>query len=57
MTFDSDAWSRYDGITGYCFRQAGRETLRVWEIDDDTDIQIWQELFEELPGAPTPNDA
>jgi hypothetical protein len=49
MTFDSDAWSRYDGITGYAFRQPGRETLRVWDIDDDADILVWRELFEELP--------
>ena len=57
LTFDSDAWSRYHGITGYAFRQPGRETLRVWDIDDDADIQIWQQLFEELADTPTPNDA
>lgn len=49
LTFDSDAWSRYDGITGYFFRQPGSEKLRVWDIDDDADILIWKELFEELP--------
>jgi hypothetical protein len=51
LTFDSDAWSQYHGVTGYFFRQAGRETLRVWDIDDDADIQIWSELFEEVPGT------
>lgn len=56
MTFDSDAWSRYDGITGYFFRHSGRETLRVWDIDDDADIQIWRELFEELPDTVAHND-
>jgi len=48
LTFDSDAWSRYDEVTGYAFRQTGRETLRVWDIRDDADIQVWRELFEEL---------
>ncbi len=49
LTFDSDAWSRYDGITGYFFRQADRDSFRVWDIEDDAEIQIWRELFEELP--------
>ncbi len=57
LTFDSDAWSRYDGITGYFFRQPCRERLRVWDIDDDADIQIWRELFEELSDTFTHNDA
>ena len=57
MTFDSDAWSRYHGITGYFFRQSGHETLRVWDIDDDADIQIWSDLFEELSDTVAPNDA
>src|SRR5688572_2993903 len=48
LTFESHAWSRYDGITGYCFRQPGRDTLRVWDIDDETDILVWRELFEEV---------
>lgn len=57
LTFDSDAWSRYDGITGYFFRQQGRETLRVWDIDDDADISVWRELFEELPDSDAPSAA
>jgi hypothetical protein len=32
LLFDSYAWSRYDGITGYFFRQPERESLRVWDI-------------------------
>lgn len=56
LTFDSDAWSRYDGITGYFFRQAGRDRLRVWDIDDEAEIRIWQELFEELPDAVASHD-
>ena len=54
LTFDSDAWSRYDGITGYFFRQAGREMLRVWDIGDDADIKVWKELFEELSDTVAP---
>jgi hypothetical protein len=48
MTFESDAWSRYDGFTGYFFRQPGREMLRSWDIADDADILVWRVLFEEL---------
>ena len=56
LIFDSDAWSRSEGITGYFFRQGGREALRVWDIDDDADLDIWRELFEELSDTLTPND-
>lgn len=49
LVFESQAWSRYDGITGYFFQQAGRAGLRIWDIDDDADLAVWQELFEELP--------
>jgi hypothetical protein len=41
--------SRYDGITGYFFRQRDRGTRKVWDIADDADVQIWRELFEEPP--------
>ncbi len=51
LTFDSDAWSRSDGITAYLFQQTGQEKLRVWDIDDDANILIWRELFDELPNA------
>lgn len=49
LTYDSKAWSRYDGITGYFFQQEGREDLRVWDLDDDADVMVWKELFEEIP--------
>lgn len=57
LQFDSSAWSRYDGITGYFFRQPEREALRVWDIADDENILAWKELFEELPDAATPENA
>ncbi len=56
LLFDSHAWSRYDGITGYFFRQPERETLRVWDIADDQSISVWKELFEELPDAVAPKN-
>ncbi|WP_367872560.1 hypothetical protein [Luteolibacter sp. Populi] len=49
LTYSSDAWSRYDGITGYFFVERGAGLSRVWDIDDGDDIGIWKELFEELP--------
>lgn len=52
LLFDSFAWSRYDGITGYFFRQPEREIMRVWDIGDDEDVLVWRELFEELPDIP-----
>lgn len=51
LVFDSDAWSRYDGITGYFFRQTGMNGLRLWDIGDDEDVSIWREHFEEMPPA------
>jgi len=54
LTFHSDAWSRYDGITGYFFQQTGTEVLRAWDINDDDELEIWRELFEQLPEIEKP---
>ncbi|MDP9139520.1 MAG: hypothetical protein M3O62_01845 [Pseudomonadota bacterium] len=48
MTYDSTAWSRYDGITGYFFSQPGRDRLRMWDIHDDESVEIWKDLFEPI---------
>ncbi len=56
LLFDSFAWSRYDGITGYFFQQPGCETVRIWDISDDADILVWKELFEELPDIVAPEN-
>ncbi len=48
VVFDSQAWSRYDGITGCFFRQDGCEGLRVWDIADEEDVSVWKTLFEEV---------
>lgn len=48
LVFDSDAYSRYDGYTGYFFSQVGARRLRTWDIDDDDDLEVWRDLFEEV---------
>ncbi len=47
LQFEADAWSRYDGITGYFFRQRSSEELRVWDISDNDDISQWNQFFSE----------
>ena len=49
LVYERDAWSRYDGITGYFFSEAGSGELRSWDIDDGEDLGVWRDLFEELP--------
>jgi len=45
LTFVRDAWSRYDGMTGYFFLDiAGCD--RRWDISDEDDIGRWDQLFE-----------
>ncbi|HTA29016.1 MAG TPA: hypothetical protein VK731_00950, partial [Candidatus Cybelea sp.] len=54
LTYHSDAWSRYDGITGYFFEQTSTTGMKVWDIDDGEDLEIWRELFEALTDAAKP---
>ncbi|MBN8418184.1 MAG: hypothetical protein J0L73_04650 [Verrucomicrobia bacterium] len=49
LIFDSSAWSRYDGITGFFFTQPRRQGGRVWDLADDADVESWRQLFEEMP--------
>lgn len=51
LIFHSVAWSRYDGLLGFFFRHPGREGTWAWDIEDDADLEIWKELFEEMPDA------
>ncbi|WP_143525750.1 hypothetical protein [Rhodanobacter sp. C05] len=51
LQFEKDAWSRYDGITGYFFRQKSSIFTRVWDIGDGDDIEQWRELFVEREPA------
>lgn len=48
LIFGKDAYSAYHGYTGYFFSQPGTEELRVWDIHDDEQLDIWRDLFEEI---------
>jgi hypothetical protein len=48
LTYDRDAYSRYDGYTGYFFTQSETGQLRSWDISDEDDLAVWRELFEEI---------
>jgi hypothetical protein len=48
LKYEAEAYSRYDGLTGYLFSQDGVERKRVWDIQDDGDLESWRELFEEI---------
>jgi hypothetical protein len=49
LVFHSEAYSRYDGITGYFFTQDGIAGLRRWDVSDEDDTAVVSALFEELP--------
>ena len=44
VIYESTAWSRYDGITGYFFQDL-ESRGRMWDIYDDEDVGIWKEFF------------
>ncbi len=48
LIYQSSAWSRYDGITGYFFSQPGLERPRMWDIYDDESVEVWKDLFEPI---------
>lgn len=49
LVFESCAWSRYDGITGYFFSKPGQVGTRAWDLPDELDFGSWREFFEEIP--------
>ncbi len=53
LIYDSTAYSRYDGITGYFFVKEGSTKMQWWDIPDYEDLNVWKELFEPLPDATT----
>lgn len=57
LIFDSSAYSRYDGIMGYFFRQDGREGLRMWDIYDDVNVSVWKDFFEAMEDLPPAAEA
>jgi len=46
LIYESRAYSRYDGITGYFFRQVTNPGMRWWDVYDDEPGGRWLELFE-----------
>ena len=53
LVYDSSVWSRYDGITGYLFTQAGTPGRRVLDIYDSEPDEPWTERLEpiDVPGS------
>ena len=49
LVFHSQAYSRYDGIMGYFFSQAGVRGLRSLDVADGEDVAAARARFEELP--------
>lgn len=54
LVYESSAWSRYDGITGYFFRNQASGIMQWWDIYDHEPLSQWTELFEPLDSAPKP---
>lgn len=46
LMYESKAYSRYDGITGYFFQQVDGPGMRWWDVYDDQPGDLWLELFE-----------
>jgi len=51
LVYESLAYSRYDGIMGYFFRQEGRPEIRIWDLEDEKPISVWRDFFEEVPSV------
>ena len=53
LVFRSEAYSRYDGITGHFFSQPGVAGLRSWDVPDEQDAAAAaRTLFVEVPITP-----
>lgn len=44
LRYTGDAYSVYDSCTGYLFLDSSGQ-VRVWDIYDDDDVEIWQKYF------------
>ena len=44
LIYESTAWSRYDGITGYFFKDLDGQG-RMWDICDGEEPGLWKEFF------------
>jgi hypothetical protein len=54
LTFDTDTYSRYDGMTGYFFHDTAG-IGRVWDVRDEDDIDRWKNIFVEVTEDATNN--
>jgi hypothetical protein len=53
LKFEGDAYGSSSRCSGYFFSLSGAEQLRVWDVRDDQDLDIWRELFEEIQQSET----
>lgn len=48
LIYSKDAYSIYDSCTGYIFQSVDNsEMMRVWDVYDDENLDLWRELFQE----------
>ncbi|TDU31950.1 hypothetical protein DFR24_1334 [Panacagrimonas perspica] len=52
LIYESSAYSRYDGIAGYFFKQVDQVGSRWWDVPDDQPADLWLELFEAMDPPP-----
>jgi hypothetical protein len=50
LRYERDGCSSYDGMTGCMFRDASKQS-RVWELDDNADVESWRDVFEEIQSS------
>jgi hypothetical protein len=48
MKYESNAYSAYHSMTGFSFKD-DKGKSRCWDIHDDDSLEIWSELFEQIP--------
>lgn len=44
LTYDVDHYSRHDNCTAYLFYDTDSKR-RIWDVNDDTELEIWQKYF------------
>jgi len=54
LVYRSQAYSLYDGVTGYFFDSPTDGRTRAWDVSDDEDLAAWKVLFEEVVPTPGP---
>jgi hypothetical protein len=51
LRYKENAYSRYDGISGFFFTDE-KGKIRSWDVRDDDSLTAWSELFEPLEKNP-----